>query len=169
MFALHTGFQVVEQDGDGREHLAGVADAVAAGHEYAEEGGVEHERHQPLEGERPAEQLARGTGKGGDVHAELELQDEPGDGPHDEPDGDDARPETAQLLVDDSLGPYRPPGEGHEEGPKPHRDDGEDDVDDRGEGELQSTDERGSTTGTCRPTVGRLEIELIRQDGNGFG
>ena len=103
-----------------------LGEPVPAEEEQADEGGFEEERHQPLDGQRRAEDVADVVAVVGPVGTELEFHGQSGGDAQRKVDAEQLAPELGHVLVDllaghdidrlhDGQQERQPQGQRHEE------------------------------------------------------
>ena len=144
---LHPG--IGDQDPEGREigadgdapghgQVADAAELVPAEEEQADEGGLEEEGHQPLDGQRRTEHVADIVRVIGPVGAELELHGDAGRHPHGEVDAEQDAPEHGHVAPDLAAGHDVDALHDRQQQRQPQRQRHEQEMVHRGERELQA-------------------------------
>ena len=122
----------------GREQPQSRAQAVAAEQHQPEEAALEEEREHAFGGEQAPEDVADEPGVVRPVHAELEFLDDAGRDADGEDQAVDLDPEERQAAPHRVLRPHVDDPDDHEHQAQPHREWREDEVEARGQGELDS-------------------------------
>ncbi|MNM96149.1 hypothetical protein D3C81_1086160 [compost metagenome] len=122
----------------GHRQVLHLAQAIPAEEEQADEGRLEEERHQALDGQRRAEDVADVVAVVGPVGAELELHGQPGGDAEGEVDAEQLAPELDHVLVDLFAGHHVDRLHDRQQEGQAERQGHEQEVVHRGHGELQT-------------------------------